>query len=47
MVARSDWHTFGLPVAITRFANLFGGGDLKLSRLVPESAMAAIEGAGP
>ena len=27
--------------------NLFGGGDLKLSRLVPESAMAAIEGAGP
>lgn len=47
MIARSYWHTFGLPVAVTRFANLFGGGDLNLSRLVPESAMAAIEGRRP
>lgn len=47
MIARSYWHTFGLPVAVTRFANLFGGGDLNLSRLVPEAALAVIEGRPP
>ena len=26
MIARSYWHTYGLPVAVTRFANLYGGG---------------------
>jgi CDP-glucose 4,6-dehydratase len=47
MLARSYWHTFGLPVAVTRFANLYGGGDLNLSRLVPESALAALAGRPP
>ena len=35
LLARSYWHTFGLPVAVTRFANLYGGGDFNFSRLVP------------
>src|SRR5207248_2117808 len=26
MLARSYWHTFSLPVVVTRFANLYGGG---------------------
>lgn len=47
MIARSYWHTFELPVAVTRFANLYGGGDLNLSRLVPECALAAIDGRQP
>jgi CDP-glucose 4,6-dehydratase len=47
MLARSYWHTFGLPVAVTRFANLYGGGDLHRSRLVPEAALAAIAGRRP
>lgn len=47
MIARSYWHTFGLPVAVTRFANLYGGGDLNLSRLVPEAVLAAIDGRPP
>ncbi len=47
MLARSYWHTFGVPVAVTRCANLYGGGDLNLSRLVPEAALAAIEGRRP
>jgi CDP-glucose 4,6-dehydratase len=47
MIARSYWHTYGLPVAVTRFANLYGGGDLNLSRLVPAAALAAIEGRPP
>jgi CDP-glucose 4,6-dehydratase len=47
LIARSYWHTFGLPVAVTRLANIYGGGDLNLSRLVPEVALAAIEGRAP
>ena len=47
MIARSYWHTFDLPVAVTRFANLYGGGDLNLSRLVPECALSAIAGRQP
>ena len=43
MLARSYWYTFGLPVAVTRFANVYGGGDFNLSRLVPEAVLAAIE----
>jgi CDP-glucose 4,6-dehydratase len=34
-------------VAVTRFANLYGGGDTNWSRLVPEAVTAAIEGRPP
>ncbi len=47
LLARSYWHTYGLPVAVTRFANLYGGGDFNLSRLVPETVVAAIERRAP
>lgn len=47
LIARSYWHTYRLPVAVTRCANLYGGGDLSLSRLVPEAALAAIDGRAP
>jgi CDP-glucose 4,6-dehydratase len=47
LLARSYWHTFGLPVAITRCANLYGGGDFNFSRLVPEAIRAAIERRAP
>jgi len=47
MLARSYWHTWQLPVAVTRFANLYGGGDLNFSRLVPEAVRAAIAGRPP
>jgi CDP-glucose 4,6-dehydratase len=43
LLARSYWHTFGLPVAVTRFANLYGGGDMNGSRLVPEAVAAALD----
>jgi CDP-glucose 4,6-dehydratase len=42
LIARSYWHTYGLPVAVTRFANLYGGGDTNRSRLVPEAIGAAL-----
>ncbi len=47
LLARSYWHTFGLPVAVTRFANLYGGGDINRSRLVPEAIGAVLAGRGP
>lgn len=47
LIARSYWSTFGLPVAVTRFANLYGGGDFNFSRLVPEAIVAAIERRAP
>jgi CDP-glucose 4,6-dehydratase len=47
LISRSYWHTYGLPVAVTRFANLYGGGDLNRSRLVPEAIGAALAGRAP
>lgn len=47
LIARSYWHTYGLAVATTRFANLYGGGDTNRSRLVPEAVVAALRGRAP
>jgi CDP-glucose 4,6-dehydratase len=47
LLARSYWHTWQLPVAVTRFANLYGGGDTNRSRLVPEAVTAALAGRSP
>ncbi|MDQ4040532.1 MAG: GDP-mannose 4,6-dehydratase [Actinomycetota bacterium] len=47
LIARSYFHTYGMRVAVTRFANLYGGGDLNFSRLIPEAAAAAIQGRRP
>jgi CDP-glucose 4,6-dehydratase len=42
VIARSYAHTFGLPVAVTRFGNVFGGGDLNFSRLIPGTVRALL-----
>ncbi len=47
LIARSYAHTFGLPVAVTRFGNVFGGGDLNFSRLIPGTIKALLEGERP
>jgi CDP-glucose 4,6-dehydratase len=47
MLARSYWHTFELPVAVTRLANVYGGGDTHRARLVPEAVCAALAGEAP
>jgi CDP-glucose 4,6-dehydratase len=47
LLARSYWHTWRLPVAVTRFANLYGGGDTNRTRLVPEAVGAALAGRPP
>jgi CDP-glucose 4,6-dehydratase len=47
LIARSYWHSYGLPVAVTRFANIYGGGDTNFSRLIPEAVSAALDGRRP
>jgi CDP-glucose 4,6-dehydratase len=47
LIARSYWHSYGLPVAVTRFANIYGGGDLNFSRLIPEAVSAVLAGRAP
>lgn len=47
VIARSYAHSFGLPVAVTRFANVFGGGDFNFSRLIPGTVRALLAGERP
>jgi len=47
MLAVNYYHTFNLPVGITRCANLYGGGDLNFNRLIPEVIRAALLGERP
>ncbi len=47
LIARMWWPSYGLPVAVTRFANIYGGGDLNFSRLVPEAICASLDGRSP
>lgn len=47
LIARSYWHTYGVPVAVTRLANIYGGGDLNRSRLLPEAIAAVQRGRRP
>ncbi len=47
MIARSYAVTYGLPVAVTRLANVYGGGDFNFSRIVPDTARALVRGERP
>ena len=47
LIARSYARTFGLPVAVTRMANVYGGGDLEWSRLIPDACRAIVAGERP
>ncbi|MCX6723786.1 MAG: GDP-mannose 4,6-dehydratase [Candidatus Staskawiczbacteria bacterium] len=35
LIARAYFSTYGLPILITRFSNVFGPGDMNLSRIIP------------
>lgn len=40
-------HTYGLPLAIARCGNIFGGGDLNWSRLIPGTIRSLLRGKRP
>lgn len=47
LLAQSYYYTYQLPVAIARCGNIYGGGDLNWSRIVPETIRAFIRGERP
>jgi len=47
LIARAYAATYDLPVAVTRCANLYGGGDLNWSRIVPGTIRSVIRGEAP
>ena len=47
VIARSYADSYGMSLAVTRFANIYGGGDLNFSRLIPETVVAVLDGRAP
>jgi len=47
LIAQAYANTYGLPVAITRCGNFYGGGDLNWSRIVPGTVRALLAGQRP
>jgi len=47
LLARCYFYTYDLPIAITRFANIYGGGDLNFSRIIPDTIRSIIRGKNP
>lgn len=47
LLAQSYAHTYGLPVAVTRCGNFYGGGDLNWNRLIPGTVRSILRGQRP
>jgi CDP-glucose 4,6-dehydratase len=47
LIAQAYHHTYGVPVAIARCGNVYGGGDLNWNRIVPGTIRAFLEGERP
>jgi CDP-glucose 4,6-dehydratase len=47
ILVRSYSHTFDLPVVVARCANIYGGGDLNYSRLIPGTVRSVLNGERP
>jgi CDP-glucose 4,6-dehydratase len=47
VLSRSYAHAYGLPVAVTRFANVYGPGDMNLSRIVPGTILSVLQDEAP
>jgi CDP-glucose 4,6-dehydratase len=47
LIAQSYAGTYGVPVALTRCGNFYGGGDLNWSRLVPGTIRSVLRGRRP
>lgn len=47
ILARMYYHSYKLPVGITRFANVYGGGDLNWNRIIPGTIRSIIYNEDP
>lgn len=44
LLAYTYFHTYGLPMVITRCGNIFGPGDFNFSRIIPDAVRCALTG---
>jgi len=47
LIAQSYFHSYNLPVCVTRCGNFFGGGDLHFNRIVPGTIKTILEEKNP
>lgn len=47
LIAQSYFHSFNLPVCVTRCGNFFGGGDLHFNRIIPGTIKAILDNQRP
>lgn len=47
LIARSYYYSHGLPVTVSRCGNIYGGGDLNWSRIVPGTIKSFLAGESP
>lgn len=47
LISQSFAHTYNLPVAISRSANIYGAGDLNLSRIIPGTIISVLKNEHP
>lgn len=47
ILARSFAHTYGTPVTVSRFANIYGPGDMNLSRIIPGTILSVLRDEAP
>lgn len=47
LITQAYYNTYGLPVSITRCGNIYGGGDLNFSRIIPGTIKAAMLNENP
>lgn len=47
ILARTYAYSYDLPVAVTRCANIYGGGDTNMSRIIPDTILSVLQNKNP
>lgn len=47
LISQSFAHSYDLPVTVTRSANIYGAGDMNLSRIIPGTIISILKGENP
>lgn len=47
ILARTYAHTYNLPLAVTRCSNIYGGGDVNFSRIIPDTIRSVLKNKNP
>ena len=47
LIAQAYYKTYGLPIVVTRFSNIYGPGDLNFSRIIPDTIQNLLQDRAP